>query len=159
MPQPAERRVNIHCSRAHFFEERAQLVLIHRKLQDSSAGVARRDARIPAKEVPLTHLNSLGPKEGSRHNHSYMNKPATETLPQICSEVGLSCQSCTAETARQVAAVCKGLRGKAIGQMFVQLYPNAACAPAHKMFAAHYESASETPKRRDFMSVRPAAMA
>lgn len=88
-----------------------------------------------------------------------MNTLATETLPQICSEVGLTCQSCTAETARQVAAVCKGLRGKAIGQMFVQLYPNAACAPAHKMFAAHYESASETPKRRDFMSVRPAVMA
>jgi len=37
MPQPAERRVNIHCSRAHFFKERAQLVLVHRKFQDSSA--------------------------------------------------------------------------------------------------------------------------
>jgi hypothetical protein len=88
-----------------------------------------------------------------------MNKPMTDNLPQICTEVGLTCQSCTAETARQVAAVCKGLRGKALGQMFVQLYPNAACAPAHKMFAAHYESASELPKRRDFMSVRPAVMA
>ena len=88
-----------------------------------------------------------------------MNKPMTDNLPQICSEVGLTCDSCTAGTARQVAAICKGLHGKAIGQMFVQLYPNAACAPAHKMFAAHYESASETPKRRDFMSARPAVMA
>ena len=43
--------------------------------------------------------------------------------------------------------------------MFVQLYPNAACAPAHKLFAAHYEAASEPPKRRDFMSVRPTVMA
>ena len=42
--------------------------------------------------------------------------------------------------------------------MFVQLYPNAACAPAHKLFAAHYESArTETPKRRDFMSGTAAA--
>lgn len=88
-----------------------------------------------------------------------MNKPMTDNLPQICTEVGLTCQSCTGETARQVAAICKGLRGKAIGQMFVQLYPNAACAPAHKLFAAHYESASETPKRRDFMSVRQTVMA
>jgi hypothetical protein len=34
------------------------------------------------------------------------------------------------------------LRGKAIGQLFVQLYPDPACAPAHKLFAAHYLSAS-----------------
>ena len=88
-----------------------------------------------------------------------MNTTDSSNLPQICTEVGLTCESCTAETARHVAAVCKGLRGKAIGQMFVQLYPNAACAPAHKLFAAHYESASETPKRRDFMSVRPTVMA
>ena len=82
----------------------------------------------------------------------------TDNLPQICSEVGLTCDSCTAGTARQVAAICKGLRGKAISQMFVQLYPNPACAAAHKLFAVHYESASETPKRRDFMSVRPSVM-
>lgn len=88
-----------------------------------------------------------------------MNTPDSNNFPQICSEVGLTCESCTAETARQVAAVCKGLRGKAVGQMFVQLYPNAACAPAHKLFAAHYESASEPPKRREFMSVRPRVMA
>ncbi len=60
MPQPVERRVDIHCSRAYFFEEPAQLVLVHRKLQDSSAGVTRRGSPIPAKEVPPTHLNSLG---------------------------------------------------------------------------------------------------
>jgi len=71
-----------------------------------------------------------------------MNTPTTDNFPQICSEVGLTCESCTADTARHLAAVCKGLRGKAIGQLFVQIYPNPACAPMHKRFAAHYQAAS-----------------
>ena len=71
-----------------------------------------------------------------------MNKPMTDSLPQICSEVGLTCNNCTGETARRLAAVCKGLRGKALGQLFVQLYPDPACSPAHKLFAAHYLSTS-----------------
>ncbi len=65
-----------------------------------------------------------------------------DNLPQICSEVGLSCQECTAGTARQVASLCKGLRGKAIGQLFVQIYPNPACAPMHAHFAEAYQEAS-----------------
>jgi hypothetical protein len=64
------------------------------------------------------------------------------TYPRICLEVGLTCQSCTAETARHLAAVCKGLRGKMIGQLFVQIHPHAACAPMHKHFAEHYHKAS-----------------
>jgi hypothetical protein len=64
------------------------------------------------------------------------------TYPRICLEVGLTCQSCTAETARHLAAVCKGLRGKMIGQLFVQIHPHAACAPMHKHFAEHYHAAS-----------------
>ncbi len=71
-----------------------------------------------------------------------MNTLSDDNFPQICSEVGLSCESCTAETAKQVAAVCKGLAGKMIGQLFVQIYPNSACAPMHRHFAAHYREAS-----------------
>jgi hypothetical protein len=63
-------------------------------------------------------------------------------FPRLCIEVGLSCQSCTRETARQTAAVCKGLRGKAVGQLFVQLYPNSACSSMHSHFAACYQEAS-----------------
>lgn len=71
-----------------------------------------------------------------------MNTPSNDNIPQICSEVGLSCESCTAETAKQLAAVCKGLAGKMVGQLFVQIYPNSACAPMHRNFAAHYREAS-----------------
>ena len=35
--QPVERGVDVDGAGAHFFEERAQLGLIHRKFQDSSA--------------------------------------------------------------------------------------------------------------------------
>ena len=40
-----------------------------------------------------------------------------DNIPQICSEVGLTCESCTAETARHLAAVCKGLPGNAVGSV------------------------------------------
>jgi len=63
------------------------------------------------------------------------------TYPRICLEVGLTCETCTAGTARQLAAVCKGLRGKMIGQLFVQIHPHAACAPMYKHFAEHYREA------------------
>jgi len=65
-----------------------------------------------------------------------------DIYPRICSETGLTCEGCTAETARQVAAVCKGLRGKAIGQLFVQIHPHAACARMHTHFAAQYREAA-----------------
>jgi hypothetical protein len=62
--------------------------------------------------------------------------------PRIFLEVGLTCETCTARTARQLAALCKGLRGKAIGQLFVQIHPHPACAAMHKHFAEHYHEAS-----------------
>jgi hypothetical protein len=71
-----------------------------------------------------------------------MNPLSNDNIPQICSEVGLTCESCTAETARNVAAVCKGLPSKMVAQLFVQIYPNSACAPMHRRFAAHYQEAS-----------------
>jgi hypothetical protein len=101
-----------------------------------------------------------------------MNPLSNDNIPQICSEVGLSCENCTAETARHLAVVCKGLPGKAIAQLFVQIYPNSACAPMHRRFAAHYKEASaalvETaaslveealPQRREVKFGRPRAMA
>jgi len=81
-----------------------------------------------------------------------MHPPTDDSYPRICREVGLSCESCTAESARQLAAVCKGLRGKMIGQLFVQIFPHPACARMHSRFAEHYvESAgprtAEIPER------------
>lgn len=73
-----------------------------------------------------------------------MPPPSHDNIPQICSEVGLTCNDCTAETARHLAAVCKGLPGKMVAQLFVQIYPNSACAPMHRSFAAHYREASAT---------------
>ncbi len=104
-----------------------------------------------------------------------MNPLSNDNIPQICSEVGLTCETCTADSARNLAAVCKGLPGKMIAQLFVQIYPNSACAPMHRRFAAHYREASaelaetlaETmvalveeslPQRREVKSARPRMM-
>jgi hypothetical protein len=61
--------------------------------------------------------------------------------PQLCLAVGLTCEVCTAETARQLAQSCKGLRGRSIGHLFVQIYPHPACAPMHHHFARSYRAA------------------
>ena len=71
---------------------------------------------------------------------------SANNYPQICLEVGLTCESCTSSSAREVAAICKGLRGKAIDQLFVQIYPDPACARMHAHFAAAYREATEQPK-------------
>jgi len=63
-------------------------------------------------------------------------------VPAICREVGLSCKCCTEDSARSLAAVCKGLRGKAIAQLFHQIYPVAACAPMSAHFVRAYKAAS-----------------
>ncbi len=65
-----------------------------------------------------------------------------ETYPNVCRAVGLTCEECTSSTAREVARVCKGLRGKALGQMFVQLYPQPACSSMYSHFAQAYREAS-----------------
>ena len=86
-----------------------------------------------------------------------------ESYPGLCREVGLSCEACTSNTARQVALVCKGLRGKMVGQMFVQIYPHPACSPMHANFAQAYRDASPdaSPKevQRELSPVRIAAVA
>jgi len=86
-----------------------------------------------------------------------------ESYPNVCVEVGLTCEACTSNTAREVARVCKGLRGKMVGQMFVQLYPHPACSPMHGHFAQAYREASfeALPKevRPELCSSRIAAVA
>ena len=72
-----------------------------------------------------------------------------ETYPGLCREVGLTCEDCTSNTAREVARVCKGLRGKMVGQMFVQLYPHPACSPMHARFAQEYRDASPKEVQRE----------
>jgi len=62
--------------------------------------------------------------------------------PQFCLNVGLDCESCTGETARQLAKTCRGLRGKMIGQLFVQIHQHSACSRMHAHFAACYREAS-----------------
>ncbi|MGA3205017.1 MAG: hypothetical protein ABSF12_21180 [Bryobacteraceae bacterium] len=63
------------------------------------------------------------------------------TYPRICNEVGLDCETCTEGTARHLAKVCRGLRGKMIGQMFVQIYTDPACSKMHGHFTAAYLAA------------------
>jgi len=58
--------------------------------------------------------------------------------PQICSEAGLACETCVSATAHQLAKVCKGLKGKMIGQLFVQIYTEPSCARMHGQFAEAY---------------------
>lgn len=96
-----------------------------------------------------------------------------DNYPRICSEVGLTCETCTAATARNLAAVCKGLRGKAVAQLFVQIYPHSACSPMHSNFVAEYRDAltelatdlvmerrtEPVSPRREVMFARPRAMA
>jgi hypothetical protein len=63
-------------------------------------------------------------------------------VPAICREVGLTCKRCTEDSARSLALACKGLRSKAITQLFHQIYPVAACAPMSSHFTRAYKAAS-----------------
>jgi len=79
------------------------------------------------------------------------------TYPRICREVGLDCQTCTEGTARNSAKICKGLKGMAIGQLFVQIHGDPACAAMHGHFVKAYLGASI--ERMPAMSERRLAMA
>jgi hypothetical protein len=63
------------------------------------------------------------------------------TYPGICHQVGLDCETCTETTARNLAKICKGLKGKMIGQLFVQIYSDPACSKMHEHFASAYLAA------------------
>jgi hypothetical protein len=83
----------------------------------------------------------------------------SDTYPNVCEEVGLTCETCTSNTGRELARVCKGLRGKALGQMFVQLYPHPACSKSHGNFAQAYRDASPRPAMSETFPVTIAAVA
>jgi hypothetical protein len=74
-----------------------------------------------------------------------MNTPSDNDYPGLCVNAGLTCDSCTTDSARHLETVCKGLRGKLIGQLFVQIYPHAACSRMQRHFAAAYRAASREP--------------
>jgi hypothetical protein len=74
-----------------------------------------------------------------------------ESRTQVsCSETGLSCESCTSQTATELARTCRGLRGKMVTQLFVQLYPDPGCAKMHANFAAVYKRAAGVEIRGDW---------
>lgn len=77
----------------------------------------------------------------------------SETYPHLCREVGLSCKECIKAAAEQTARVCIGLRSKAVGQIFVQLYPHPACAPMHAQFDAVYQQAQRKGPARKTLEV------
>jgi hypothetical protein len=76
---------------------------------------------------------------------STMNNSPENDYPQLCFEVGLTCQNCTEGTASQLAAACKGLRAKTVRQLFVQIHTHPACARMHSHFTASYLAASSKP--------------
>jgi hypothetical protein len=61
--------------------------------------------------------------------------------PQECREIGLTCDVCIDGTARDLASVCPGLRGKSVGQLFAQIYTQTACAKMHARFVRAYAQA------------------
>jgi hypothetical protein len=75
-----------------------------------------------------------------------------------CSETGLSCEACTSQTATELARTCKGLRGKMVAQLFVQLYPAPECARMHANFAAVYRKATVSETRGDWEDIPSSAM-
>jgi hypothetical protein len=76
-----------------------------------------------------------------------MTDANANNFPQVCRSSGLTCQACAAASARSLAQVCHGLRGKALGQLFTQMYPHPACAPMHAEFAAAYQTC-DAPQRQ-----------
>jgi hypothetical protein len=82
------------------------------------------------------------------------------TYPHLCQQVGLDCESCTEGTARHLEKVCKGVRGRMIGQLFAQIYTDPACAKMHTHFAAAYMKASvELPRKMAASAERHRAIA
>lgn len=65
-----------------------------------------------------------------------------DTYPSLCINMGLTCQACTEESARHLATTCLGLRGPAVRQLFVQIYPDPACSAMAWHFERSYKGAA-----------------
>ncbi len=61
--------------------------------------------------------------------------------PEGCSAVGLDCDTCIADSALQIAACCRTLKGSGLTQIFSSLYPAKACSPMSEVFRDAYLSA------------------
>ena len=72
--QAVERGVDVHGSGAHLFEQRAQVVLIHRKFQDSSGGEAFRQVTQYFPRVAGIAQNPVGLAAPARHLQRYPQK-------------------------------------------------------------------------------------
>ena len=65
----------------------------------------------------------------------------TSKYPQACFETGLTCESCTEATARELAQACPGLNGKLVNQLFVQIHTYDACSRMRSHFGKAYAKA------------------
>jgi len=102
-------------------------------------GRAQGGSPYPQRSVPKPASKPLACRHYGVILEAHRASPMPEkTYPQLCREVGLSCQECIETVARQTSRLCTGLRGKAIGQLFVQLYPHPSCSPMHAQFEAVY---------------------
>lgn len=82
-----------------------------------------------------------------------------ESRTQVsCGTTGLSCESCTSQTAVELARTCKGLRGRMVTQLFVQLYPDPGCARMHANFVAGYKRASQNAAGDDWEDIPSRAL-
>ncbi len=82
-----------------------------------------------------------------------------QNYPRVCVEAGLTCEVCTAGTARELARACPDLSRSAASQLFVQIHTEAACAPMHRHFVNVYmdASVSAAPARKPATVMRPMA--
>jgi hypothetical protein len=65
-----------------------------------------------------------------------------DSYPALCNSVGLDCETCVADSATQLASVCKGLRGPMVTQLFVQIYRQPGCSRMAQQFAENYRQAA-----------------
>ena len=81
-----------------------------------------------------------------------------DSYPAMCINEGLNCETCTSQSARHLAATCRGLKGPMVRQLFVQIYPFPACSPMVNHFTESYRRASGVPLKDNVTEIaRPAA--
>jgi hypothetical protein len=73
-----------------------------------------------------------------------MDQLLTENRPETCLALGLDCGTCMRKSASSVARICHGLESHGIQQLFLQLYPSAACRPMAQTFELAYRESSNT---------------
>jgi hypothetical protein len=64
-----------------------------------------------------------------------------ENRPEICSNLGLDCDTCVQRCASTTAMVCQDLQAYGAHRVFLQLYPSPACHPMAADFVRAYQDA------------------